>query len=101
MGKKKQRAKQVSKGERNSVNRKLTNAARREYKLSSQRIYNQFAAHLKLKNVMVTIENPNKNETIARIKNIFKFEYPKTLRVRRSLLFLTLKGASNEYINRL
>ena len=42
MGKKKQRAKQVSKGERNSVNRKTTNAARREYKLSAQRIYNQF-----------------------------------------------------------
>ena len=66
MGKKKQRAKQVSKGERNSVNRKLTNAARREYKLSAQRVYNQFEAHLKLKNVMVTIENPNKNETNKR-----------------------------------
>lgn len=63
MGKKRQRAKQVSKGERNSVSKKVTNAARRDYIKSSERLYNQFEAHLKLKNVMVTIENPNKNET--------------------------------------
>ena len=53
----------TSKGERNCVARKVTNAARRDYMQSSERIYNQYKAHLKLKNVMVTIENPNKNET--------------------------------------
>ena len=56
----------TSKGERNCVARKLTNAARRDYKQSSERIYNQYKAHLQLKNVMVTIENPNKNETNKR-----------------------------------
>ena len=56
----------TSKGERNCVARKLTNAARRDYKQSSERMYNQFKAHLQLKNVMVTIENPNKNETNKR-----------------------------------
>ena len=36
------------------------------------------------------INNPNRNDVVAKIKKIFIFEYPKTLRVKRSLLFLIL-----------
>lgn len=70
----------TSKGERNSVSKKLTNAARRDYMQSSERIYNQYKAHLKLKNVMVTIENPNKNETNKKFVKVNAKEvwgYPK------------------------
>lgn len=63
MGKKKQRAHQVSKGERDSVNRSVVKAIRREYMQSSARMDNQLAAFMKGKNVMLTIPNPNKNET--------------------------------------
>ena len=63
MGKKKQRANQVSKGERRTVARTTTKAMRREYMQSSARTENQLAAFLKGKNVMLTIPNPNKNET--------------------------------------
>ena len=67
MGKKKQRATQTSKGERRTVARKTTKALRREYMQSSARTDNQLAAFLKGKNVMLTIENPNKNETNKRM----------------------------------
>ena len=63
MGKKKQRAHQVSKGERNSVARSTVKAMRRDYMQSSDRVNNQLAAFLRGKNVMLTIPNPNKNET--------------------------------------
>jgi len=66
MGKKKQRAHQVSKGERNSVARSTTKALRREYMQSSARSQNQLSAFLRGKNVMLTIPNPNTNETNKR-----------------------------------
>jgi len=67
MGKKKQRAHQVSKGERNSVARSTVKAMRRDYMQSSDRVNNQLAAFLRGKNVMLTIPNPNKNETNKRM----------------------------------
>ena len=67
MGKKKQRATQTSKGDRQTVARATVKALRREYMQSSARTDNQLAAFLKGKNVMLTIENPNKNETNKRM----------------------------------
>ena len=66
MGKKKSRAHQVSKGERNSVARNIVKARRRDYMQSSERMTNQLAAFLRGKNVMLTIPNPNKNVTNKR-----------------------------------
>jgi len=67
MGKKKQRAHQVSKGQRDSVARSTVKAIRRDYMQSSDRLDNQLAAFMKGKNVMLTIPNPNKNETNKRM----------------------------------
>ena len=67
MGKKKQRAHQVSKGQRDSVARSTVKAIRRDYMQSSDRLDNQLAAFLRGKNVMLTIPNPNKNETNKRM----------------------------------
>ena len=67
MGKKKQRAHQTSKGERNSVARSTVKAMRRDYMQSSDRVNNQLSAFLRGKNVMLTIPNPNKNETNKRM----------------------------------
>ena len=67
MAKKKQRATQTSKGERDTVKRSVVKAMRREYMKSSARTDNQLAAFIKGKNVMLTIENPNKNETNKRM----------------------------------
>jgi len=67
MGKKKQRAHQVSKGQRDSVARSTVKAIRRDYMQSSDRVNNQLAAFLRGKNVMLTIPNPNKNETNKRM----------------------------------
>ena len=61
MGKKKSRAKQVSKGEIGNPQR--TRLRHWEEGYASQRIQNQLTAFLKGKRVMLTIENPNKNET--------------------------------------
>jgi len=67
MGKKKQRSTQTSKGERRCVARATIKALRRDYMQSSDRVNNQLAAFLKGKNVMLTIPNPNKNETNKRM----------------------------------
>jgi len=66
MGKKKSRAHQVSKGERRSVNRSVTKAKRRDYMKSADRMTNQLSAFLKGKRVMLTVPNPNTNETNKR-----------------------------------
>jgi hypothetical protein len=66
MGKKKSRSTQTSKGERRCVARDIVKATRRDYMQSSERTTNQLAAFLKGKNVMLTIPNPNKNETNKR-----------------------------------
>jgi hypothetical protein len=67
MGKKKQRSTQTSKGERRCVARATIKALRKDYMQSSDRVNNQLAAFLKGKNVMLTIPNPNKNETNKRM----------------------------------
>jgi len=55
----------TSKGERKNVSRWLKKACRRDYieNRSLERAINQRNAFLKGKRVMLTIENPNKNET--------------------------------------
>ena len=62
---KKQRAHQVSKGERSNVNKKVCNAMRGDTSML-QRTINQRAAWVQGKNVMVTIPNPNEQETNKR-----------------------------------
>ena len=49
-----------------ALNKKLQNAIRREYVNSPQRILNQQKACRAGKNVMVTVENPNKEQTNMR-----------------------------------
>ena len=67
MGKKKSRATQTSKGERNNVCKATTKAVRRDYMQNDlARLNNQFDAFNKGKNVVVTIPNPNTNETNKR-----------------------------------
>ena len=66
MAKKKQRSTQTSKGERSPLNKKLIKASRREYNGSTAQMNNKLAAWKRGKNVMLTIENPNKNETNKR-----------------------------------
>ena len=62
MGKKKSRDSQMSKGERRNVSKWSVNAARRDIS-PLQRANNQLRAHVKGKNVVLTIANPNKSET--------------------------------------
>lgn len=67
MGKKKSRATQTSKGERCNVSKSTIKAVRRNYMNNDfARMRNQFDAFNKGKNVMVTIPNPNTNETNKR-----------------------------------
>ena len=63
MGKKKSRVKQVSKGERNSVNQKLLNSIRRDYVGTMTQLNNQLKAWREGKNVVLTVVNPNSKET--------------------------------------
>ena len=65
MGKKKSRATQVSKGEIGRPQRSRLRHGDPGY--ASQKITNQLKAFLKGKRVMLTIENPNKNETNRRM----------------------------------
>jgi len=67
MGKKKSRSTQTSKGERRSLARDIVKATRRDYMQSSERGQNQLSAFLRGKNVVLTIPNPNKNETNKRM----------------------------------
>ena len=61
MGKKRTRAKQISKGE---IGRPMRSRKRHwEEGYHSDRIRNQLNAFLKGKRVILTVENPNKNET--------------------------------------
>lgn len=63
MGKKRSRTSQTSAG---IVGQKRTYASkqlRREYKQSTQRNINQLAAFYRGKNVVLTVANPNKEET--------------------------------------
>ena len=58
MGKKKSRASQTSKGERRNVVAGLS-----DDRTELQKVNDKMKAHLKGKNVMLTIANPNKSET--------------------------------------
>ena len=70
MGKKRPRASQTSKGlvnkNPNSDSKRVQKALRREYRGSTAELNNKMKAHLKLKNVMLTVPNPNTNETNKR-----------------------------------
>lgn len=67
MGKKKQRTKQISKGERRSVSKKTTKAARREYKTNLAQVYaNKMKAFFAGKDTYITVPNPNTKETNRR-----------------------------------
>ena len=56
----------VSQGIHSNVSAGVRKAMRKEYLESGRRIINQRAAWEKGKNVVLTIENPNKNETNKR-----------------------------------
>jgi hypothetical protein len=56
----------TSAGVHRNVSKKTTNALRSEYLKSGERVINQLKAFRAGKRVMVTIENPNKNETNKR-----------------------------------
>jgi hypothetical protein len=56
----------TSAGIHSNVSRKILNELRSEYLASGERVLNQLAAHKKGKRVMVTMQNPNKNETNKR-----------------------------------
>ena len=67
MGKKSSGTKYTSKGERRCVARNVVKATRRDYMQSSDRVANQLSAFMRGRNVMLTIPNPNKNETNKRM----------------------------------
>jgi hypothetical protein len=79
MGKKKSRASQTSKGERNNVSKDVSKALRRDYLQNSlARLNNQVSAFNRGKNVMLTIPNPNTSQTNKRFlrvnaKDVWKF----------------------------
>ena len=75
MGKKRSRDSQTSKGERVSVNKKLRNAARSEYLQSRDRHFNQVMAYKKGKNVVLTVPNPDKNNTKERMIRVNAKDY--------------------------
>lgn len=53
----------ISKGIHSNVNRKVSNAMRSEYLDSGERVANQLAALKQGKDVVMTIPNPNKEQT--------------------------------------
>ncbi len=66
MGKKKSRTSQTSAGLVGKPFKQASKAIRREYMQSPQRATNQLAAFHRGKKVMLTIPNPNTNETNKR-----------------------------------
>ena len=56
----------TSKGERSSVNKKITNAMRSDYMKSPDRMLNQQRALAQGKDIVMTIANPNREETNKR-----------------------------------
>lgn len=70
MGKKRTRSKQVSKGITHQnpkrLGNKISKQIKKEYRQSDMRVHNQLLAHMKGKNVILTIENPDKNNTKER-----------------------------------
>lgn len=56
----------VSRGQHSNVSRKVLNALRSDYLQSNDRLLNQMQALKNGKDVVITIENPNKQETNKR-----------------------------------
>lgn len=56
----------ISQGKHSNVDRKITNAMRSDYLKSGERIMNQLRALQKGKDVVMTIPNPNKEQTNKR-----------------------------------
>ncbi len=56
----------ISQGIHSNVNRTVLREMRKDYMASGERMFNQRAAWAKGKNVVLTIENPNKHETNKR-----------------------------------
>ena len=78
MGRKKSRDKYVSQGLRKNVSRRWLKLTRKD---NDDRLFNQWDAFMKGKNVMLTIPNPNTNETnkpFVRVnaKDVWKFNKP-------------------------
>lgn len=61
--KSKNKTQYVSTGRHSNTNKGILNSIRRDYMSSPDRILNQQKALYKGKNIVLTIENPNKNET--------------------------------------
>ncbi len=53
----------ISQGKHSNVDRKISNAMRTEYLQSSERLTNQLRALYKGKDVVMTVPNPNKEQT--------------------------------------
>ena len=66
MGKKRTSSGHVSKGVHSQKKTFAQKACRREYKNTIARLHNQYIAFTRGKNVMLTMENPNKNQTNKR-----------------------------------
>ena len=66
MGKKRHSTGYTSKGERRNVSAQTRKLVRKEYIKSGYSLFNKFKAWQQGKNVMLTIANPNKNETNKR-----------------------------------
>lgn len=75
MGKKKSRDSQTSKGERNNVRKDIRKIARREYLQSRDRHINQVEAFKRGKNVVLTVPNPDKNNTKERMIRVNAKDY--------------------------
>ena len=75
MGKKKSRATQTSHGTVDQRPNKIAKALRREYRASFGRLINQLIAHNKGKNVVLTVPNPNTNNTKERYIKVPSREY--------------------------
>lgn len=65
----------ISQGLHSNVSARISNAQRREYMASSERVINQLQAWKKNKNVVLTIENPNTNETNKRFIRVRAHDY--------------------------
>ena len=63
MGKKRSRAHQVSKGERRPIDPRWGKEQRREIAGSITNLHNKLKAHMAGKNTVITIANPNTQET--------------------------------------
>ncbi len=71
----------ISQGKHSNVDRKIVNAMRSEYLQSSERLANQLRALKQGKDVVMTIANPNKEQTHKR--------------------FIKVKVSGREYVARL